>query len=448
MPAGQACAERKIGQAMSYLEQVLASQDLRFQAALAEADPLYHHGTRGAQFEERVRTIVQGFLPATYHAQDVLLAPAGDTKKQLDLAIHPGWIPSLLGQLPIELITIAGEIKTRLSDKEDIRSTAEKLAAAAAKSPRQNGIPFFVLAGSLKYQNHARWLAELVASVTSASPSWPLWPAVFSFDQRGPMSALRVSASSPIRAVTTGGESLAGVMTIPGDKLSPSAVCYLWLWAAIYAADAAHGMDFRFMRDVVQELCVKEGGLEVLLRPDGENSEMLTRRVSLLLPEDQAASTIQVPVDMPRPDASDPRPTVEHAERAERVYGRRRVMLITLGSWVEEPDGWDESAWGGSATATRRGYGYYPGIPEGDLLNACRLFWKFNPDSATWRSIDHAVIAHSGRTRAVVRIDCFIGPFWGRHGFRGHVVTDPALVQELVGREVPRRQNPITTIEL
>ena len=51
---------------MSYLEQVLKSQDLRFQAALAEAGALYHFGKRGAEFEEDVRGIIQTFLPATY----------------------------------------------------------------------------------------------------------------------------------------------------------------------------------------------------------------------------------------------------------------------------------------------------------------------------------------------------------------------------------------------
>ena len=125
---------------------------------------------------------------------------------------------------------------------------------------------------------------------------------------------------------------------------------------------------------------------------------------------------------------------MDHADRAEQVRGHRKVMLITLGQWVVEPDSWDESAWGGSTTATRRGYGYYKGMADENLLNSC-LFWRFNPDSATWCGIEYAVVAYEGRTRAVVRIDSFIGPFWGKHGFRGHMITDPALVQNMVGRE-------------
>jgi hypothetical protein len=433
----------------SYLEQVLASQDLRFQAALAKAGTLYHAGTRGAQFEERVLAIIRDFLPGSYRARDALLAPGGDIEKQLDLVVHPGSIPPLFEQLlPIELITVAGEIKTNLKDKNDIRSTAKKLADAAATSPRQHPVPFFVLAGTLDYKDHGKWLAELVAFVSDDSLSWPLWLAVFSFDKDYPMSAMRVSASSPIRALTTGGEVLDGVVTISGQQLSPSAMCYLWIWAAIYAADADHGMDFRYMRDEVERLCAKEGGLEVQFRPEGDTGKMMARHVSLLLPEGRTIDSSHAPVDEVAAPASDGTPAVEYADRAETSNGRRKVMLITLGPWVDEPDSWDESAWGGSPTATRRGYGYYSGMTHEDLLNSCRLFWRFNPESGTWRGIEYAVVAHDGRTRAVVGISRYIGPFWGRHGFRGHVVTDPALVQGLVGREVPRRQNPITTIEL
>jgi hypothetical protein len=102
----------------------------------------------------------------------------------------------------------------------------------------------------------------------------------------------------------------------------------------------------------------------------------------------------------------------------------------------------------GGATETRRGYGYYDGMPAVDLLNSCRLSWKINPYSGTWDGIKYAVVAHDGLTRAVVRIDDFIGPFWGRYGFRGQLITEPKLVHQLVGREVPRRQNPVTTLAL
>ena len=438
---------------MAYFDSVFASEDLRFQAALANADALYdHQGTRGAQFEAEVRSIIESFLPAAYGCRDGLLASASVGTKQLDLVVHSRSVPRVFErpQLPIELITAAGEVKTRLTKEPEIRATAEKLAGAAAASPRRQAVPFFVLAGSLKegLRDHARWLAGLVASVSSAPLPWPLWLAAFSFDKDGPMSALRVAASSPIRAVTAGGEILDGVVTIPKEQLSPSAACYLWIWAAIYAADAVHTMDFRFMRDAVLQACTKEGGLEVMFSPAGAAGDMAPMPVSLLLPDDQAAGTISAPAVPPAPDASKRIAVVEDGGRQEAVHSNRWVMLITLGSWVDEPDSWDESAWGGSAIATRRGYGFYPGMTEEELLNACRLFWRFNPESPTWRGIEYAVVAHEGRTQAVVRIDDFIGPFWGRHGFRGHVVTDPALTRELVGRKVPVRRNPVTTIEL
>lgn len=43
------------------------------------------------------------------------------------------------------------------------------------------------------------------------------------------------------------------------------------------------------------------------------------------------------------------------------------IVLITLGSWVEEPETWDESLWGGSGTAWRRGRGHYEGMTDQEL---------------------------------------------------------------------------------
>ncbi|WBC16694.1 hypothetical protein O7600_07595 [Micromonospora sp. WMMA1998] len=124
------------------------------------------------------------------------------------------------------------------------------------------------------------------------------------------------------------------------------------------------------------------------------------------------------------------------------------MMLISLGPWVDEDDTWDESRWGGNPQESRNGYGYREGMSDAELLNSARLFWRWNPRSPTWTGIDYAVVAYAGRTRAVLRIDKPIGPFWGRWGFQGRVVKDPALNRDLVGREVPRRQNPVTAIIL
>jgi hypothetical protein len=216
-------------------------------------------------------------------------------------------------------------------------------------------------------------------------------------------------------------------------------------------------MDFRYMREEVQRLCAREGGIAVLFRQDGGPSGLLPRQVSLLLPADEQDSapesarqpTIAAADDSLSPQAgADDIPRLEAPAGDGQLHSGCKLMLITLGPWADHPDTWDESAWGGSATAARRGYGYYDGMTDEELLDSCRLFWRFNPHSSTWKDIEYAVIAHDGRIRAVVQIDTLIGPFWGRHGFRGHVVTDPTLVRNLIGRAVPRRQNPITTIEL
>jgi hypothetical protein len=133
---------------------------------------------------------------------------------------------------------------------------------------------------------------------------------------------------------------------------------------------------------------------------------------------------------------------------AAREPGSRRFIMITLGSWVEEPDSWDESLWGGSATARRRGHGYYEGMTDQELLDASRLFWRFSRDSGNWDGIDYAVVVHAGEVRAVLRITSIIGPLWGRYGFQGHIVKNSELARKLIGKTMPVRRNPITTIEL
>lgn len=122
----------------------------------------------------------------------------------------------------------------------------------------------------------------------------------------------------------------------------------------------------------------------------------------------------------------------------------RRVMLISLGHWVDEPESWDETPWGGRI-CSRSGHGYFEGMPKHQLLDSARVFWKFNPESARWKDIQYAVVAHAGITRAAIRIDRFIGPFNDRYGFQGSLVDDPDLTAELVRRAVPRRQNPVTS---
>ena len=442
----------------SYVERKLASQDKRFQAALAEANALLyiHDASRGAEFEDGVRSILARFLPYTYQVHDGFMRPVEGLKKQLDVVIRSRFLPELLQEIPVELITVAGEVKTTLSNdgKDDYLATAAKLASAAALAGRRRPVPFFVLAGALKRStDHASWLASVVSDASAAAAgASELWPAAFSFDDRGPMSAIPVGPSAPLSAVTADGEELSGVISIAAGQLSPSAVCYLWLWACLYSWDDARSMELRYMGDAVYRELSAVQGLAASYRLLGEDGDMRPVTVSLLFTGDGGVWTTEPPSGYPSlpggDDASGEREASPEDEAPAGEPGSRRFMLITLGPWVEEPDTWDESLWGGSGTARRRGYGYYEGMTDQELLDASRLFWRFKPNSGTWDGIRYGLVAHAGTVRAVLRITKTIGPLWDRYGFQGHILKDSQLARELIGRTVPVRQNPITTIEL
>jgi hypothetical protein len=102
----------------SYVERKLASQDKRFQAALAEANALFriHEASRGAEFEDGVRSTLARFLPYTYQVHDGFIRPVDGLKKQLDIVIRSRFLPELLQEVPVELITVAGDVKTTLSN--------------------------------------------------------------------------------------------------------------------------------------------------------------------------------------------------------------------------------------------------------------------------------------------------------------------------------------------
>ncbi|MFG1918235.1 DUF6602 domain-containing protein [Micromonospora sp. NPDC048898] len=427
---------------MAHLERALASRDLRFAAALAEASSLYHAGEAGSLFEDHVLKIIREMLPSAYTARGLLLDGPREVQKQLDIGVFPGAVPPLVGQLNVGLLTAVGEVKTTLSEKESISETAGKLAEAAHARGLVRPVPFFVLAGKLTHRPN--WLVGLVASMRRSEPA-AVWPAAFSFDRDNAVSVLHSSAEAPMRAETGEGEVLDGLVTIDQSDLSPSAALYLWLWATIYADDPAHGMDFRYMRDAVWELSGQGSGLTVRFRRQPADVDESLTGVRLVLPADppgsRALTTTRLRADAPDSAMVDDQPVAP-------APGGRRVMLITLGAWVDDQDTWDESAWGGDAQATRAGYGYRSNMSDAELLDAARLFWRWSPHSGTWDGIEYAVVAHRGKTRAVLRIDRPIGPFWGRWGFQGRIVKDPTLAGELVARDVPIRQNPITTITL
>jgi hypothetical protein len=263
---------------LPYMQQKFASQDKRFQAALAEADALYsiHHGDRGAEFEEGVRSVLGRFLPYTYHVHGGFMSPIGGPKdglkKQLDIIIRSRLLPELMHAVPVELITVAGEVKTTFSgdSKKDYLATAQTLVSGAARAGRRRPLPFFALAGALDRaeSGHASWLASVVSDAANAALDGPgLWPAFFSFDERSSMSAIPVGPLAPLSAVTVEGEELVGVISIAAEHLSVSAVCYLWLWACLYSFEDAPGMEMRYMRDALYSELTDGRGLRAAYWP-------------------------------------------------------------------------------------------------------------------------------------------------------------------------------------
>jgi hypothetical protein len=438
----------------SHVELKLASLDMRFQAALAEANALYdiHHGARGAQFEHEARSILASFLPYTHQVHDGFMAPVAGLTKQLDVLIRSRFLPELWQVVPVELITVAGEIKTKLggNGKADYLATAAKLAGAMRAGGRTRPLPFFALAGELERStDHAAWLASVVrdASATAAD----LWPAAFSFDTRAPMSAVPVGPTTPLSAVTADGEGLSGVISITADQLSPSAVCYFWLWACLYNCGEAQGLESQYMREALRRELTSGHGLAASFMPLRGDNGMRQVTVGLDFTDEAGHAVHRSAAYVPWPSGPE---VVREPKASPDVKppagepGSRRFMLITLAPWVEEIDTWDESLWGGSGTASRRGHGYYDGMTDQELLDASRLFWRFRPNSGTWDGIDHAVVSFNGTIRAVLKITQMIGPLWDRHGFQGYVLKDSKLTRDLIGQAVPARRNPITTVEL
>lgn len=226
------------------------------------------------------------------------------------------------------------------------------------------------------------------------------------------------------------------MLSVAADGMPPVGLMYLWLWAALEGQVGLPTLDFSYMRESVRTSTANAPVESVLSGRDTGEGENL--RVVFDLDASQVS-----PIAM-APDTSATVDSVTVDDKRTELGTSRRVMLITLGPWVEQADSWDETPWGGGLCA-RSGYGFREGMSERQLIDAARVFWKFNPNTATWRDIEYAVVAHVGVTRAVIRIENYVGPLWGRYGFRGHLVDDPALVAELVGKSVPGRQNPITT---
>jgi hypothetical protein len=402
----------------AFLDHALTVLDHRFGAVLSKTPRTLADGP----LDKRARTAIAAMLPASHTAR-----PVGGR-------LPVGVLPVAAGPAVLGALTAAGEIKTWRRGRRGIVATARKVAAAVTSA---RPMPFFVLARKVPSWP---WLADLVDEIDRAGAG-ALWPAAFSFDPARPYSVVRVTPESPLRA-KEGGGFLDGLLTIYEASVSQPAMLYLWLWAAIHADLPVHGMNFRLMCDAVEDLSDTAGLAAQFRSAANDIGRDQNTDVKLVLPR----GLLHRPAPDRTPELGEP-PPPDDASTPDTPRGRR-VMLITLGGWVDEPDSWDESPWHGREHATRSGYGYRPGMGDDELLDSARLFWRWTPNSPTWTGIEYAVVAHQGVTRAVLRIGRTIGPFWGRWGFQAQIVDDPALKAELVGRQVPRRVDPITSITL
>ena len=75
------------------------------------------------------------------------------------------------------------------------------------------------------------------------------------------------------------------------------------------------------------------------------------------------------------------------------------AVLIRLSSW-KEVSGYDAQIPGGQ----RSGVGYYDRMPDSDLLDATRGWWRISEKRIEKEKITHAVAVYDGITRAIMRI--------------------------------------------
>lgn len=119
------------------------------------------------------------------------------------------------------------------------------------------------------------------------------------------------------------------------------------------------------------------------------------------------------------------------------------VLLIRLRpGWIEKSEALERGH-------RRLGTGWYAGIDAQTLFDATRGWWKISPRQIERRNIEHAVCVVRGVTRALYRIDDWIGPRGdGRHAFTGRIVTRGSVWNAYVGsfgKRVPfteHSQNP------
>jgi len=112
------------------------------------------------------------------------------------------------------------------------------------------------------------------------------------------------------------------------------------------------------------------------------------------------------------------------------------AILIRLGdNWVPSRERLEKGYF-------RAGHGWREGILDEELYDSVRAWWRFSPKEAERRGVKYAVAVHRGITKAIYRIDNFIGPTYinglPRFGFQGSEVRTGKFFNFYVGHHGKR----------
>lgn len=121
------------------------------------------------------------------------------------------------------------------------------------------------------------------------------------------------------------------------------------------------------------------------------------------------------------------------------------VLLIRLSpSWLENLEELEPGYF-------RKGCGWRVDMTPNELVDSTRGWWRFSPESANSRGVQHAVAVVNGRTRALMTIDEYLVPRDdGRIAFTARLIESGPLFESIVGAAgksvdfAPGSSNPVT----
>ena len=141
----------------------------------------------------------------------------------------------------------------------------------------------------------------------------------------------------------------------------------------------------------------------------------------------------------------DRRPITEYAMRfgaAPVADDNRPAVLIRLARWKDAQEELEPGLW-------RKGSGYRIDMPDSELVDSTRAWWKISPHTVSRKGIEHAVAVHEGVTRAVMEIGEWTQRTDGRRAFKARLISAGPVFDAWVG-SLGRRttfasnsQNPI-----